>query len=69
VTSDELFLSSAIRLSFCFVTNAPAVMIDRECRSLVRKIAGRVGPAQVRRWLDEYLDDAVERVSTGPDAD
>jgi hypothetical protein len=63
VNRDELLDRSCHRVRFLLATNAPAVLIDRECRLLARHIAARVGTGAVRRWLDELTDQLVEEIT------
>jgi hypothetical protein len=65
VDNNELLGRSCHRVRFLLATHAPAVLIDRECRLLVRRIARRVGTVTVRDWVDESLDQLVDELTGG----
>jgi hypothetical protein len=67
VDRDELLCRSCHRVRSLLATHAPAVLIDKECRLLVRRIASRVGPDLVRLWADQFSDDLVQKVVTPAD--
>lgn len=54
--ADRSLAESAARLSQLLFLNGPIPVVNQECNLLLKRMTDRLGPAVVRRWLNEYMD-------------